>query len=54
MGGKVKNYFKERITYNIDVYPNQSGSGAWTNVCDYPGYYITAVHAYREINVNDG
>ncbi|MBP6950928.1 MAG: SEL1-like repeat protein, partial [Alphaproteobacteria bacterium] len=53
MSHHVKTVLKDQITYEIDTYPEQSGSGVWTQLTDYSGYYVVGVHAYDEENQND-
>lgn len=47
MSHRVKVVLRDQITYGIEPYPGQSGSGVWTQLPGYKGYYIVGVHGYR-------
>jgi hypothetical protein len=46
MSHSIKNLEDQKITYDIDTYPGQSGSGVWMQ--RQGGYYVIGVHAYGD------
>jgi hypothetical protein len=49
----VKNVLDNRITYEIDTAPGQSGSGIWTQWDGFQGYHVVAIHTYGARNTSD-
>lgn len=54
MSNRIKEVHPERLYYDIDTYPGQSGSAVWTTWEGHEGYYVLGIHAYGENTQGEG
>ena len=50
----VTTILRDRMTYDMETLPGQSGSGVWAEFPGYNGYYVVGVHAYGKEDQEGG